>query len=61
WISFSNAYSQVTVNTTTGSFDNYAWGENIGWIHFKNATPAYNVRTTAFAAPGVGGTVFKFR
>jgi len=61
WISFSNAYSQVTVNTTTGSFDAYAWGENIGWVHFKNAAPAYNVRTTAFAAPGDGGTVFKFR
>jgi hypothetical protein len=63
WISFSNAYAQVTINTTTGSFDSYAWAENIGWIHFKNAAPAYNVRTTVFdVLPSVwSGSGFKFK
>jgi hypothetical protein len=45
----------------SGNLSGYAWSENIVWIHFKNAAPAYNVRTTAFAAPGDRGTVFKFR
>ncbi len=62
WINFNPTHSQVTVNTTTGEFDGYAWGENVGWIHFKNASPAYNVRTSAFDGPSQpGGTIFKFR
>ena len=41
----------------------YVWTENAGWIHFKNASPAYNVRTTAFdvAPPLAGPTLFRFR
>ena len=29
-----------------GRFDGYAWGENVGWIHFQNGSPAYKVNTT---------------
>jgi len=36
---------------TTGKFDGYAWSENIGWIHFKNESPAYNVMSTNPALP----------
>ena len=62
WINFHSTHGQVTIDTATGRFDGYAWGENIGWIHFKNASPAYNVRTTAFDAPPVlGPTVFMFQ
>jgi hypothetical protein len=32
----------VTVDPATGSFDGYAWGENVGWIHFARAK--YGVR-----------------
>jgi hypothetical protein len=41
----------------------YAWGENIGWIHFRNAATAYNVLPTAFdSGPShPTGTLFKFR
>jgi hypothetical protein len=28
----------VTIDPTTGAFDGYAWGENVGWIHFKGDT-----------------------
>lgn len=47
WVNFNPTHSQVTVDRNDGSFDGYAWAENMGWIHFKNASPAYNVRTTA--------------
>jgi len=43
--------SQVTVNTSTGDFDGHAWGENVGWVHFQNASPAYKT----FAYTLVGG------
>jgi formylglycine-generating enzyme required for sulfatase activity len=33
------------VNSTTGSFDGYAWVENVGWVHFGSAAPLYNVAT----------------
>jgi hypothetical protein len=33
----------VTIDPATGSFDGYAWAENVGWIHFRNTDPAYNV------------------
>ena len=36
----------------------YAWAENIGWIHFENTSPAYNVETTARLADG---TIFMIR
>jgi hypothetical protein len=47
----------VTIDPATGSFDGYAWGENVGWIHFKGTDPAYNVVTTFTAADAqpVGG------
>lgn len=62
WVNFHATHGQVTVAAGTGRFDGYAWGENIGWIHFRNASPAYNVRTTAFDAPPVlGPTVIKFK
>jgi hypothetical protein len=35
WINFNLTHSQVTIDYATGNFDGYAWGENIGWIHFK--------------------------
>jgi hypothetical protein len=59
----SSHHGQVTVNTGTGRFDGYAWGENIGWIHFRNAAQTYNVRTTAFdSAPTLPqGTIFEFQ
>ena len=41
----------MTIDPVTGEFDGYAWGENIGWIHFKNADPAYNVVTEYRAQP----------
>jgi hypothetical protein len=46
-----------------GYLTGYVWTENIGWIHFQNAAPAYNVRTTAFdSGPShPRGTLFKFR
>ena len=31
----------------TGDFDGYGWGENVGWIHFQNASPAYKVQATS--------------
>jgi hypothetical protein len=62
WQNFSPTHGQVTIDTGTGRFDGFAWAENIGWIHFQNASPVYNVRTTAFDAPPVlGPTVFRFR
>ena len=62
WINFHSTHGQVTIDTGSGRFDGYAWGENIGWIHFKNAAPAYNVRTTAGdALPVPGPTVFMFQ
>jgi hypothetical protein len=33
-----------------GTFDGYAWCETVGWIHFKNAAPAYNVKRSFVAA-----------
>lgn len=37
----------MTVDPIAGSFTGYAWGENVGWISFKNAGPiAYNVVAT---------------
>ena len=62
WINFDSTHGQVTIDAGTGRFDGYAWGENVGWVHFQNASPAYNVRTTAFDAPPVlGPTVIMFR
>jgi hypothetical protein len=47
----------------SGYLSGFVWTENVGWLHFKNALPAYGVRTTAFDAGVVvtGGTVFEFR
>ena len=28
-----------------GNFDGWAWGENIGWIHFQNPSIPYKVQT----------------
>ena len=52
WINFDSAHSQVTIDSSTGSFDGYAWGENEGWVHFKNVSSsnAYNVQTVALTA-----------
>jgi formylglycine-generating enzyme required for sulfatase activity len=36
------------VDSTTGSFDGYAWSENVGWVHFRNAAPLYNVATKKY-------------
>ena len=37
----------MTIDLSSGSFDGYTWGENIGWIHIKNTGDnAYNVVTT---------------
>ena len=33
----------------TGSFDGYAWSENVGWIHFKD-DPTYNVKVATIGA-----------
>jgi len=31
---------------TNGDFNGWAWGENVGWIHFKSESPvAYKVQT----------------
>jgi hypothetical protein len=51
WINFAPTNGGVTIDPTTGSFDGYAWGENIGWIHFKNVSPAYNVVGPVFSYP----------
>jgi hypothetical protein len=46
----------------SGRFDGYAWAENIGWIHFRNASPAYDVRTSLFdGVPLPGGAMFELR
>lgn len=55
WINFNPTHGGVTIDPATGSFDGYAWGENIGWIHFKGTAPAYNVVTTFRPTP-VGDT-----
>jgi len=34
-----------------GDFSGYAWGENVGWIHFANASPAYKVETDWLPEP----------
>ena len=47
WINFDPAHSQVTIDLLDGTFDGYAWSENLGWIHFRNDAPAYAVQTTA--------------
>jgi formylglycine-generating enzyme required for sulfatase activity len=36
------------VNSTTGSFDGYAWAENVGWVHFRSAAPLYSLATTNY-------------
>ena len=28
--------------------EGYAWGENVGWIHLKNTSPAYNVVVASY-------------
>ena len=47
WINFSG----VTIDPATGSFDGYAYGESIGYIHFKNSSPAYNVVCNDMSLP----------
>ncbi len=45
WINFNSANGgPVTVNSTTGAYDGYAWVEHMGWIHFHNSSPAYGVK-----------------
>ena len=51
---FAQPVGGVTIDPVSGSFDGYAWGENVGWIHFKGTAPEYNVVTT-FRPPVVGG------
>jgi hypothetical protein len=53
----------VAPNGANGYLTGFVWAENIGWIHFKNAAPAYNVRTTVFdVLPSVwSGSGFKFK
>ncbi|MBL7066119.1 MAG: hypothetical protein ISS49_18235, partial [Anaerolineae bacterium] len=43
---FAQPVGGVTIDPVSGSFDGYAWGENVGWIHFKGTAPEYNVVTT---------------
>ncbi|QTA93465.1 Fibronectin type III domain-containing protein, DUF11 [Desulfonema magnum] len=58
WIKFDPSHGGVTIGAD-GSFDGYAWAENVGWIHFKKTTaPAYNVVTTwSGGTPPPGGTL----
>ena len=56
WINFNPSHSQVTIGLSDGSFDGFAWSEKVGWIHFKNASPAYNVVTTFTDGSGGGST-----
>ncbi|EDN69315.1 Na-Ca exchanger/integrin-beta4 [Beggiatoa sp. PS] len=52
WINFNPTGGGVTLNTTSGDFDGYAWAENAGWIHFQNASPTYKVTyDTTLVAP----------
>ena len=50
WINFNPTHGGVTIDpyisgdSGTGKFGGYAWGENIGWIHFQNASPEYYVQ-----------------
>jgi uncharacterized repeat protein (TIGR02543 family) len=48
----------VTINTSTGKFDGYAWGENVGWIHFRGTGAiAYGVvwsHTLTVNTTGIG-------
>jgi hypothetical protein len=45
WINFDpDGAAGVTVDARTGDFNGYAWGENVGWIHFNSPGPvAYRV------------------
>ena len=36
------------MDPATGSFDGYAWAQNVGWIRFRNENPAYLVALTAY-------------
>ena len=47
WIKFNPTNGGVTI-ASNGSFDGYARGESIGWIHFKG--DSYNVAS--------GGTAY---
>jgi hypothetical protein len=47
------------VNILNGQFSGEAWGENVGWVSFRDTSPAYGVRTSVFDV--LGATVFKFR
>ena len=44
WVNFNPTHSQVTIDTSTLKFDGYAWAENVGYIHFQNASPLYYVK-----------------
>ena len=62
WIKFSNAFSQVVIDTATGEFSGHAWGENIGWVKLRGTVPDYGVRTSAYEAPEERpGTLFWMR
>jgi hypothetical protein len=37
WIRFDPTHGGVAIDPATGSFDGYAWGENVGWIRFAGA------------------------
>ncbi len=43
-IVYTDGIQTIVHRIGTGKFDGYAWGENIGWIHFQNASPAYYVQ-----------------
>jgi len=39
----------VSIDTGTLKFNGYAWAENVGYIHFQNASPEYYVMQAAAA------------
>jgi len=49
WINFAPTGGGVTIDSS-GNFNGWAWGENIGWIHFNNASVPYKVQT-AWTSP----------
>lgn len=66
WQNWNPMHGGVTVhgNGASSHLSGYARCENTGWVHFKNTSPAYNVKTTVFDTPppaGTQGTVFRFR